>query len=137
MKDIKNIIIVILLAGLLIFGYIAIFGGDSNYKQQLKELKTKNELLEKQRDSIDVVINNLHAEYAKLKVREAELAKEVTALDAEVEQNKANAKRSQAELDIMKRDLKETRRKIEELKKHPANREGDDLINSLKLKTTK
>ena len=41
------------------------------------------------------------------------------------------------ELDKIMKSLAETRRKIEELKKNPPNITGNDLINSIKIKTKK
>jgi hypothetical protein len=37
----------------------------------------------------------------------------------------------------MKKDLEQTKQKIEEFKKNPPNRTGDDLLNSIKNKTQK
>ena len=137
MKDYKNILILILLAGCLIFGYITLFSGDKNYKEQLKRLDVSNKILKEQRKAINSELLILKADYSKLKVHEAALADEVTALDKEVKKNKDAADRSKAELDTVKKDMEETRKKIADVKQNPANRTGEDLLNSLKIKTQK
>ena len=88
MKDYKNILILILLAGCLIFGYITLFSGDKNYKEQLKRLDVSNKILKEQRKAINSELLILKADYSKLKVHEAALADEVTSLDKEVKKIK-------------------------------------------------
>jgi Tfp pilus assembly protein PilO len=135
MKDIKNIIILVLLAGFLLFGYLWFFRDTTDYKAKIKQLeKEKQELIET-RDSLDAVAINLGKKYAILVQKEAVLLADIAKKEAEIRKSKEAAARSQAELNRLKNSLKETQRKIEELKKNPANRESDDLLNSLKLKT--
>jgi hypothetical protein len=40
-------------------------------------------------------------------------------------------------LDKMRKEMEETKNQITELRKNPPNRTGDDLLNSLKMKTLK
>jgi len=137
MKDIKNILILALLAGCLVFGYMALFRGDAGYKEKLKSLEDANAQLQKERSAINGAIVNLKGEYTKLKAHEAVLAADVAQRDASIAQSKAEAACSQAELGKLKHEMDETLRKIKDAKAHPANRIGDDLLNSLKLKTSK
>ena len=135
MKDIKNIIILVLLAGFLLFGYLWFFRDTTDYKAKIKQLeKEKQELIET-RDSLDAVAIDLGKKYTILVQKEAVLLADIAKKEAEIRKSKEAAARSQAELNGLKNSLKETQRKIEELKKNPANRESDDLLNSLKLKT--
>lgn len=134
---IPNIVILILLAFCLVFGWMVLFRGDSGYKEKLKQLEAANAQLQEQRANINGKIDSLQCEYTKLKAHEAVLAADVAQRDAAIAKTKAEAARSQAELAKIKHEMEETIRKIEEAKAHPANRTGDDLLNSLKLKTSK
>ena len=50
--DTKNIIILVLLIGCLVFGYINLFRGDKLYEYKVEELQKENATLLKERDSI-------------------------------------------------------------------------------------
>lgn len=137
MKDIKNILIVVLLAGCMIFGYMWFFRNDSGYKQKIKDLeKEKKELIvASEKLEKDVIV--LEKNFEDLMKKESSLAAVIKKRDEEIRRRKEEATRSRTELDKMKKGLKETQEKIAELKKRPPNRTGDDLLNSLKLKTQK
>lgn len=135
--DPRNIIIAILLIGVFVFAAVVFYGGDSAYKKRVKELQSENATLQAQRDSIDLVISGLEKDYKKLLLKEAALLADIAKRDAEIAQAKAAANRSKAELDRLKKDLAKTRKEIKEREVNPANRTGDDLLNSLKLKTQK
>jgi len=137
MKDIKNVLILILLAGCLIFGYMWFFSGNDEYKEKIKQLEKEKKELVSERENLDKQVKVLQGDYVILKQKEAKLLSDLAKLDTEINQSKINAAKSQAELNKMKRDLKDTQDKIAELKKNPANRTGDDLLNSLKMKTQK
>ena len=136
-KDIKNILIGILLICTIIFGYKTFFTSDKLYKEKLKQLEAANKKLQEERVAIDLRIDSLKTEYNKLKEHEAKLAKDIANRDSEIAKDKAAAAKSQAELNKFKREMAETQQKIVDMKEHPANRTGYDLLNSLKLKTLK
>ena len=79
----------------------------------------------------------LSLEFTKLQAKELELANDIKKRDLEIAKSKENANKSKRELEKFKREIEETKRKIDSLKSHPANRTGDDLLNSIKLKTQK
>jgi peptidoglycan hydrolase CwlO-like protein len=137
MKNYKNIIIIFLLIGCLIFGYISLFRGDKLYEYKLEELKKENLILLKMKDSLGLKINGLESQFITLKAKETELINDINNRDLEIARSKEKASKSKAELDKFKREMQETRNKIDSLKAHPANRTGDDLLNSIKLKTQK
>ena len=137
MKNIKNILIGILLICTIIFGYKTFFSDNSQYKENLKQLEAANKKLQEERVAIDLKIDSLNTEYKMVKDHEAKLAKEISDRDSEIAKDKAAAAKSRAELDKFKNNLTETQCKIAEMKSHPANRTGNDLLNSLKLKTQK
>lgn len=135
--DTKNIIILVLLIGCLIFGYINLFRGDKLYEYRVKELELKNSELVKERLEIDKEIKTLKIDFTKLKEKEAELLDDINNRDIEIGKSKDRANKSKQELEKFKKDIEETKSKIENLKRNPANREGNDLLNSLKLKLNK
>jgi septal ring factor EnvC (AmiA/AmiB activator) len=134
--DIKSILILVLLAGCLIFGYMWYFKSD-NVKSELKELRADNERIKKERDSINIHLRALEVNFTKLKQNEKFLQQKINDLELEIERSKQKANKSQAELNKLRLRLEETRRKIKELKNNPPNRTDDDLLNSLKIKTMK
>jgi len=137
MKDIKTILIIVLLGATLFFGYMWFFKGDNGYKEKIKQLEAEKKELVKERENLDNDVRSILAEFNSLKEKEKKLLADVAKLDAEIAKSKANAAKSKAELDKMKKDLKDTQDKIAYLKDHPVNRTGDDLLNSLKMKTQK
>jgi septal ring factor EnvC (AmiA/AmiB activator) len=134
-KDPKNIIILALFVGMMIFASIVLLGKSSNYKQQVKDLEAKNKVLQSERVEIHKRVAALEREYEALKKKEAELLADIAKRDIEIANSKAAASRSKAELDKLKKDLQKTREDIKNHEDNPANRTGDDLLNSLKLKT--
>ena len=87
-----------------------------------------------------VVFHHLKAleiDFNKLKVKEQALQQKIDRLEIEIFQSKQNANRSQGELNRLRQKLAETRRRIKDLKDNPPNRTGDDLLNSIKIKTMK
>lgn len=137
MKNAKNIIILVLLLASLIFGYISLFRGDKLYEYKVEELKKENEALMKQKLAIDEENKTLKLEFSNLKTKEAELLNDINLRDSEIAKSKENANRSKRELEKFKAEIEKTRGKIDSLKSHPANRTGEDLLNSIKLKTQK
>jgi hypothetical protein len=135
MKNIKDILIIVLLGLALIFAWTTFFGGDSLYKHKVKELEADNKRLQEERKTIDAKILVIQARFDSLSVEDKKLQGVIASKDAEIEINKKSAARSKSELDAMRKGLEETRKQIEQAKKNPPNREGQDLINSLKIKT--
>jgi chromosome segregation ATPase len=133
--DVKSILIIVFLTISLFFGYKWYFDTDnSNYKNQIKELRIQNRFLEKQRDSINVKINLLETELLKLTESEKTLLIKIGSLSAEIESAKKNANKSKTELEKLRTELANTREKIKHFKNNPPNRTGDNLLNSLKNK---
>jgi len=135
MKNTKDILLLILFMACGLLAYFAFFTSNPEYKKKVKELQTANDILKLQRDSLDKDIAKLQGDYNTIKAVGDSLDKEIVKLDAEIKKNKAAAALSQGELDKVRKDLAGTRKKIDELKKNPPNRTGDDLLNSLKIKT--
>jgi cell division protein FtsB len=137
MKDPKNIAISVLVLLVLIFGATTFFKKDSLYKYKLEELQKVYDAEHNKRDSLDQELVKVRSEFAILKVREEQLAADVARLDRDISSARDDANRSREELDRTRTSLDETRKHIKDLKNNPPNRTGEDLLNSLKLKTQK
>jgi len=135
MKNIKDLAIVIFAILTIIFAGTTFFGGGSKYKYQIEELQKANKKLEIQRDSIIDAGKAIQHRIDSLTLIEKRLTGIIADKDLEIIKAKSNAQKSKAELDTMRSKLEKIRKQIQEAKKNPPNREGQDLINSLKIKT--
>lgn len=135
--DIKSIIILVLLLASGIFFYMWFFGGMDGYKKEVNRLREENKKLELQSDSIKGRIKKYELDFVELRKQDSLLKVKILQSQSEVEIAKSKANRSKEELDKLRVELEKTQKQIEELKSHPKNRTGDDLLNSLKNKTNK
>ena len=133
--DIKSWLIMILLVVVIVFGGMWYFKKDEGSAQRVKDLEKEIVNIQKQKHDIDLVLlalkNNQAAIEKEISDKTAQLAimeKENARLSAQVTISKQN-------LDALRKKLKETQDKIDELTKNPVKREGDDLLNSLKNNT--
>lgn len=135
--DFKTIFIFILLTLLMVVGYNWYFKADKNYKNQVESLKQENKKIKISRDSLSMNIFSLEKDFNLIKAREDSLMTRIGKLDTQISNSKNKANKSKAELDALRKELLETNNKIKELKNNPPNRNGQDLINSIKNKTQK
>lgn len=133
--DIKSILILVLLGFSLIFFYKWYFSGVDGYKNELKRLHSENKILQHKRDSVNLIIRGLETDYKKLQVLDSTLRVKIKKDEEEIKFAKDRANKSKGELDNLRLELEKTKKQIEDLKDKPANRTGDDLLNSLKIKT--
>ena len=133
----KNIITIILSIACGVFAYFTFFGnGNHEYQKRIADLEASNRALDLKRDSLISDISRLKTEFTALHAKDSLLSILIAKEDAEIAKNKAIAARSQAELNQVKHSLEKTRHQIDSVKAHPANRTGNDLLNSLKIKST-
>lgn len=133
--DIKTILIIIFLAGSLFFGYQWYFQGNDGSKERVKELEKKFEQLEEQKKVVDLEITKWQKEFEALEIKDKQKAKELIKLSQNTRDAEAKANKSKAELDKLRLHILEIQKKIEEFKKHPSNRQGDALLESIKNQT--
>ena len=133
----KDYIILVLLVGCVIFGYMTFFRGDKYYREQLKTLKIEYKKEQDLRKSLDTELFKLKKDREDLFNRNKQLEELISLQDAIIEDRKSEAVRSRKELEETRKRIEEVRKKITYIKKNPANRTCDSLINSLKLKTGK
>ncbi len=89
------------------------------------------------RDSINDVISELQERNLALEQRALLIIEENMKLNRELQYEKNKANKSKEELLKLLKEIAETKKKIEELKKNPPNRKEDELLNSLKKKLQK
>jgi len=137
MKDWKNIALFVTVVLCLFLGWSVFFKGDSAYKERIKQLEKENQELVEKRKELDALIAQRNLAIDSLTRVETELALQLAALETETRLLREEAERSRENWEDVKKRIDENRKKISELKKNPANRKGDALINSLKVKTEK
>lgn len=135
--DIKTILIIALTFMSIIFASKYFKESDKDYKKELERLRTENELIQKQRDSLFSQRKKLEDDMLMIRKHNDSLIYISNVLEKEVVNQKHKASLSRQELDKLRSELEETKTKIEEIKRHPANRSGDELLNSLKSKVKK
>jgi len=133
----KNILLLILAGVCVILAAFLFFGEDKSIKQQIKDLRADNERLMKEAHQHETAVDSLKDAFEILQDQDSVLAVKVKEKDTEIANLVAKANHSQQDLNKLLHELAVTRKKIEDLKKSPPNRTGDDLLNSLKIKTTK
>lgn len=133
--DFKSILILILLGLTLIFGYKWYFTDNSDYKNQIKELKEKYQLLENEKKENNLIIQKYKIELDSIMVQDSLNVIKISELESKVFEAEKQAEKSKKKFNELQKKLEETRKRIEEFKKTPPNRTGDDLLNSIKNKT--
>ena len=103
----------------------------------LKKLKQENKELHEKRDSIQLHLNSLNDSFNELRKQDSLLKVKISDQELEIQKFKTKANASKEQLNKLLKEMEETRNKIQELKNNPPNRTGQDLINSLKIKTIK
>jgi chromosome segregation ATPase len=133
--DIKTILIIIFLAVSLFFGYQWYFKGNDGSKERVKELEKKFEELEEKKKVVDLEIADWKKQFVALKIKDELKAKQLIKFAQNTKAAEIKANKSKEELDKLLLRLAEIRKQIEEFKKHPSNREGDALLESIKNRT--
>lgn len=135
-NELKNILVSVLLCLTLIFAYSWVLE-DGGSDEKVDALKRELEELSLKKKESDRIKDSLRSETDRLESQGKRLESDISRLESEIRDAIARANQSAKNLDRINKELAETRRKIEEFKKNPPNRTGDDLINSIKIKTKK
>jgi predicted nucleic acid-binding Zn-ribbon protein len=133
--DVKTILIVVFLGLFLTFASLWYFMGSPSQRKEIKKLKQEYEKVEAEKKQNQAEILRWKSTYDSLVKLDITLSKAVIELEKQLDDAIKNANYSKGELDKIKNKINETRKKIEDLKKNPINRENEDLLNSLKNKT--
>ncbi len=135
--DLKTILILVLTLICCVFVWKSLYEGDKQYKKELEKLREENKMIQQKRDSLLKEREKLELDLTIVRKHNDSLIYRSNVLEKEVKDQKNKANLSRQELDKLRKELEETKIKIEEIKKHPANRDGNDLLNSLKSKSKK
>lgn len=130
-KDkIKNIIIISVALLCLFFGY-KWYNKDTN-KGLLDKLKSENKSIQNDRKNIQKQIDSMSIDYNKLSKERIILEKKLSIDDEIILNSKNELLKSKNELSNLKYEKNKLTQEIKKLRENPANREGDDLLISLK-----
>lgn len=135
--DIKSIIILVMITLCGFFAWKYYNETNSDYKKELNKLRDENKIIQQKRDSLLVIRKELEHRNTFYIQENNKLMAQSLYLEKEANEQKSKANKSKVELERIINELKETQKKIEELKNKPANRTDEDLLNSLKLKSKK
>jgi chromosome segregation ATPase len=108
----------------------------SDYREELKRLKIENKSLREGRDLLSKNILILEDEFSTLKKKEMQILVRLRKTEKELSEYKDIAQISEDQLLNMRSEMKETEEKIREFRENPPNRVGQDLIISLRNKTS-
>lgn len=133
--DIKSILILFFLVISLFFGYKWFYGGNAESKKRIKELEKEYRDLEKQKKENEKSILFWKNRFDSLQVEGNRLQEELELLEKKTQEAEANAEKSKSTLDRLRKELAETREKIDSIKKDPPVKSEEDLLQSLKNKT--
>ena len=133
--DIKSILILILLGFTLIFGYKWYFSTDGEIGEKLDQLQERYDEIELKKQESNKRLEDNSFIIDSLMLVDSLNGEKIALLEFNIREAEDKATESADNLSRRKRELADTRKKIEELKKNPPNRTGDDLLNSIKNKT--
>lgn len=133
--DIKNTIILILLIVAIFFGYRWFIESDSGSKERVKQLEKDFAEMEIKKKLTDLEINKWKSKFDTLQKEGDILKQENDKLESDTKKAEADAIKAKSNLDKLRLEMIKTKNKIEQLKKNPIRRTGDDLLQSIKNKT--
>jgi septal ring factor EnvC (AmiA/AmiB activator) len=131
LKIINPWYIVLACIGLMIILYIFLFSGTDKVKEENKRLKAENEQIQKQRDSIRVSIDSLKDKL--IEVEDSRFLKEIELkdIDDRLKGIEIEVNHSYDKIDGLRADVKSIDKELSHVESKPANRTGDNLLNSL------
>jgi len=135
--NIKNLLIVAVIAVLIIFGYkwFGSYGlkfGES--EKRVEELEAQIKQLEQDKTESDAKILIWQNKHDSIQKKEVALKAKVSILAKETIAAESQAAKSKAELEDVKNRTAKTRDSIRTIKRTPVNRRGQELVQSLKNK---
>ena len=132
--DLKSIIIIILFIVCGVFYTKAMLEGNE-HKEQRKELEKENRSIEKEKKKIRKEYETLLMKFEKDSIKLVKLESEYEDLNFKLIQVDKSLKQKNKELKEALIQNQKLNKDIEEFKKNPPNRTGENLLNSVKEKT--
>lgn len=134
--SIKDLALIIT-AALCIFLFINFMYTSGSNRKQIKELRKENKEIQNRRDILEIEILKLKSEESKYILNIDKYNQKIDSLsnliivkDSEIESAKKRLRNSQKEME-------KTKKEIKKLKETPIRRTGNELLNSIKEKTSK
>ena len=103
----------------------------------MNELKEENKTIQEKRDSLLIIRKKLESNLEETIIKNKKLNILCDNLEKEVNNQKEIADKSKKELYKLRSEIEKTKKIIEDLKNHPPNRDGEYLLNSLRIKSKK
>jgi len=132
--DLKKTLLYFIGACLLVSLFLNIKGCN---RESFEKLEEKNRLLEKTRDSLRYANQGLKKDFVKIQDVIDKRDARIIELQIEIDVNRRDIIFYKKQADQFSKDLKETNRKLDNLRKNPIKRDDDELINSFKNKLKK
>lgn len=132
--DLKKTLLYLIGACLLVSLFLNIKGCDRTSFEKLEE---NNRLLEKTRDSLRYANQGLKKEFDKIQDVINKRDAVIMDLQIKIDESRRETIIYKRQSDKAAKDLAETNRKLDELRKNPIKRDDDDLLNSFKNKLKK
>lgn len=135
--NIKNLLIVAVIGVFIVFGYKWFDGyglkfGES--EKRVEELETQIKQLEQDKNDSDAKIISWQNKHDSIQKKEVALKSKVSTLAKETIAAESQAAKSKAELEDVKNRTARARESISTIRRTPVNREGEELVRSLKNK---
>jgi septal ring factor EnvC (AmiA/AmiB activator) len=131
--DVKWIAILVLTGFCILFFGMWYFKG-SDAKDRIKQLEAENAKIEKVRDSLDIANKKLSIDFDSIQKSINDRDNKIRDIEEKLAKTKKDLDIANSKISGYKKDLAETKKKIDELKKNPIKRNEEDLLNSLKEK---
>ena len=132
--DIKSWLILILLAStVLLFSMLFLKGSGS--KDEINSLQNDIKKIQKERDSLANARIILQNEFINLKKQDSIKSIKILKNDSAISAVQSKLQQTQSDFNLVKKNLATAQQKLQDVMKSPANRTGDDLLNSLKNKS--
>jgi len=104
------------------------------WKDKVEQLNKENKAIVDKRDSLQSSLNELKIIYDDIVVKDSLLQIQISDLEKDIIDSKNKANRTVIELNKIKQEFEENKRKIEELINNPIDKSDNELIDSLKNK---
>ena len=135
--NIRNLLIVVVIAVFGAFGYKWFGGYGSKFgdsEKRVKELEAQFKQLQQDKIESDAKITGWQNKFDSIENREAALKTKINSLANQTLLAESKAAESKSQLDDIRNSAAKTRESIHTIRRTPVNRQGEELIQSLKTK---
>lgn len=134
MKKLQLALNIVLIAITLFLGYKWLYQMDGASEERIKQLEKELDQLIKKKEENEKSILFWKNQFDSLSVEDAKIKDKIIILEKDIISAENEANSSKKKLEKLKAELAAIRKKIDDFKKNPPNREDDELLKSLKNK---